>query len=135
MNTQITVGEKNLTHFSGIVFIYWFCKKLRLKWHLQHQIRFPRSGNRYHPVELILAIIYALIVGIHRLSKTKILQGNGAFQQIIGLKTYPYSSSLRRFLKGVTPQTIQNINKVHDYLRLKMFYLPHPRTSLLFDFD
>ena len=82
----------------------------------------PLSSSRinpgYHP-------------GIHRLNKTKILQGNGAFQQIIGLKSFPYASSLRRFLKRVDPKTIQGINKVHDCLRLKMFYLSKPRTNLL----
>ncbi len=76
-----------------------------------------------------------LIAGIHRLSKTKILQGNGAFQQIIGLEKFPYASSLRRFLKRVNPKVIQGISKVHEQLRLKMFYLPKPRTSLLFDLD
>lgn len=134
-NIQIIVGEKNLTHFGGIILIHWFCKKLRLRWLLQKKVFFPQHSRRYHPVELILAIIYALIIGIHRLSRTKILQGNGAFQQIVGLKSYPYSSSLRRFLKRVNSKTIRDINKVQDYLRLKMFYLPQPRTSLLFDFD
>lgn len=132
---HLSVGERNLTHFGGIFLIHQFCKKLRLKRRLQNYVKFPYYHRRYHPVELILAIIYALIAGIHRLNKTKILQGNGAFQQIVGLKTYPYSSSLRRFLKRVNPKTIQGINKVHDHLRLKMFYLPRPRTSLLFDFD
>ena len=132
---QITVGDKNLTHFGGIVLIHWFCKKLRLKWHLQKKVSFPQRSSQYHPVDLILAMIYALIAGIHRLNKTKILQGNGAFQRIIGLKSFPYATSLRRFLKRVNPKTIQEINKVHDRLRLKMFYLPRPRTSLLFDFD
>jgi len=132
---EIIVGEKSLTHFGGIFLIHWFCQKLRLKWHLQNQIRFSQTGKLYHPVELMIAIIYAIICGIHRLSKTKILQGNGAFQQIIGLKTFPYASSLRRFLKKTNPKTIQGIIKVHDYLRLKMFYLPHPCTSLLLDFD
>jgi hypothetical protein len=134
-NLHVSVGECNLTHFGGIFLIHWFCKKLKLRWYLQNQIRFPHSYKLYHPVDLILAIIYALIAGVHRLSKTKILQGNGAFQQIVGLKSYPYSSSLRRFLKNINPRTIQSINKVHDYLRLKMFYLPQPRTSLLLDFD
>lgn len=132
---QISLGEKSLTHFGGIFLIHWFCKKLRLKWHLQQQIRLFQKGRRYHPTELMLAMIYAIICGIHRLSKTKILQGNGAFQQIVGLKAFPYASSLRRFLKRGNFQTIQSISKVHDYLRLKMFYLPHPRTSLLLDFD
>jgi Transposase DDE domain group 1 len=132
---HLSLGERNLTHFGGIFLIHQFCKKLRLKWYLQKQVSFHQRSSYYHPVELILAILYALIVGIHRLSKTKILQGNGAFQQIIGLTKFPYASSLRRFLKRVNPQTIQSINKVHDHLRLKMFYLPKPRTSLLFDLD
>src|SRR4030065_431963 len=55
--------------------------------------------------------------------------------QFIGLKKFPYASSLRRFLKRVKPKVIQGISKVHDQLRLKMFYVPKPRTSLLFDLD
>ena len=129
------MGTRNLTHFGGIFLIHQFCKKLKLKWHLQTYVKFHQRSSRYHPVELILAIVYALIAGIQRLNKTKILQGNGAFQQIIGLRSFPYASSLRRFLKRVDSKTIQSINKVHDQLRLKMFYLPKPRTSLLFDLD
>lgn len=131
----VTVGEKHLTHFGGIFLIHSFCKKLGLKRLLQRRIRFPNRPGRYQPTELMMAIIYAIIAGIHRLSQTKILQGNGAFQQIIGLKTFPYASSLRRFLKRADSNVIQGINRVHDHLRLKMFYLPKPRTSLLFDFD
>jgi hypothetical protein len=132
---HLSLGEHNLTHFGGIFLIHQFCKKLRLKWHLQKQVHFSQRSTYFHPVDLILAILYALIAGIHRLSKTKILQGNGAFQQIIGLKKFPYASSLRRFLKRADPKVTQNISKVHDQLRLKMFFLPRPRTSLLFDFD
>lgn len=132
---QIIVGERNLTHFGGIFLIHWFCKKLKLKWILQKKIQFNQRIGLYHPTELILAIIFVMIAGIDRLSKTKILQGNGAFQKIVGLKKFPYASSLRRFLKRTNPEIIFGINKIHDNLRLKMFYLPHPRTSILLDFD
>jgi len=98
-------------------------------------VKFPPRSSQYHPVDLILAMIYALIAGIHRLNKTKIFQGNGAFPRIIGLKSFPYATSLRRFRKRVNPQTIPEINKVRDHLRLKMFYIPRPRRSLFFDFD
>jgi hypothetical protein len=91
---HVSLGERNLTHFGGIFLIHQFCKKLRLKWYLQKQVSFPQRSSYYHPVELVLAILYALIGGIHRLSKTKILQGNGAFEQIIGLDKFPYASSL-----------------------------------------
>lgn len=134
-NLHISVGEKNLTHYGGVFLIHWFCKKLQLKRLLQRHVSFPQKARDYHPIELILAIIYALIVGIYRLNRTKILQGNGAFQQIIGLKKFPYASSLRRFLKRVDTPAIAAINRVHDSLRLKMFYLPKARTSLIFDID
>lgn len=132
---HISFGTRNMTHFGGIFLVHQFCKKLKLKRVLQNYVKFHQRASIYHPVELILAIIYALIAGIHRLNKTRILQGNGAFQQIVGLKSFPYASSLRRFLKRVNPKTIQGVNKVHDYLRLKMFYLPKPRTNLIFDLD
>ena len=134
-NLHISVGEKNLTHYGGIFLIHWFCKKLRLKWLLQKKVSFSQKIKDYHPVELILAIIYALIVGIYRLNKTIILQGNGAFQQIVGLEKFPYASSLRRFLKRVNLKSIQEINRVHDLLRSKTLYLPKARTSLIFDID
>ena len=134
-NLQIAVGEKHLTHFGGIFLIHWFCKKLKLRWYLQNYVKFPKRSSRYYAVDLLLAIIYAIIAGIQRLSRTKILQGNGSFQKIVGLKSYPYSSSLTRFLRHLDSKTIQSINRVHDQLRLKMFYFCGPRTSLLFDLD
>jgi len=132
---HVSVGERNLTHFGGIFLIHRFCKKLKLKWHLQKKVRFTRRSRDYHPAELILAIMYAIIVGVHRLSRTKMLQGNGAFQRIIGLEHYPYASSLRRFLKRSDAGTIQDITRVHDHLRRKMFYQSNQRTSLILDFD
>jgi len=129
------VQDRNLTHFGGIFLIHRFCQKLEIRRHLQKMVRLRQRAGRYHPADLILAIVYALIVGIPRLSKTKILQGNGVFQRIVGLDHYPYASSLRRFLKRAEPATIQDINRVHDHLRRTLFYLPRPRTSLLFDFD
>lgn len=132
---QISVGETRLTHFGGIILIQRFCQKLRLKWHLQNQVRFTHHPKQYHPIELILAIIFALIAGIPRLTKTKKLQGNGSFQQVIGLKSFPYASSLRRFLKRANHKTIQSIINAHDYLRQKMFQFYVPKTSFLFDLD
>jgi len=132
---QISVDRHKLTHFGGFFLIHAFCKKLKIKWLLQNQIRFSRLHRSYHPIDLMLSIIYSLIIGIHRLSRTKILQGNGAFQQIVGLKTFPYASSLRRFLKAIDHKTIAGLNKVHDTLRMKMFCLPKPITSLTFDID
>ena len=70
---HLSLGERNLTHFGGIFLIHQFCKKLKLKWYLQKKAPLDQPFIHYHPTELILAILYALIAGIHRLSKTKIL--------------------------------------------------------------
>jgi hypothetical protein len=132
---QIIVGENGLTRFGGIFLIVWFCKKLKLKVLLRKKVAFRQRSGLNHPTDLILAIIFVIIAGINRLSKTKILQYNGTFQKIVGLKSFPYASSLRRFLKRSDPKIISGINRVHDHLRLKMFYLSRPRTNILLDFD
>lgn len=115
--------------------IHRFCKKLNLKWILQNQIRCFPVYRQYHPADLILAIIIVIIAGINRFSKTKVLQCNGSFQRIIGINGFPYASTLRRFMKRCDSKIVAGINKIHDQLRLKMFYLPHLRTNILLDFD
>jgi len=129
------VGDRDLTHFGGIFLIQRFCRKLKLRANLQKMVPIDQNHRYYQPADLILGILYALIVGFPRLRKTRILQGNGVFQQIVGLKTYPNASSYRRFLKRTSPATLEGIDCVHDDLRQAMFHLPRPRTSLLFDFD
>jgi hypothetical protein len=132
---QPSVGDRDLTHFGGIFLIHSFCRKLRIRAHLRKTVRIDQRISRYQPADLIMAIIYALIVGIPRLRKTKILQGNGAFQRIVGLERYPHASSLRRFLKRASFETNEDIGRIHDHLRRTLINLPHPRSSLLFDFD
>ncbi|MBI4726274.1 transposase [candidate division TA06 bacterium] len=132
---HISLGEHNLTHFGGIFLIHHFCQRIKLKHSLQKTVRQTHRQRDYNQAELILAIIYALIVGIPRLSKTKILQGNGAFQKIIGLRSYPYASSLRRFIKSITKATNDQLDSVHDSFRQKVFSLSKPSASIIFDFD
>jgi hypothetical protein len=128
------VGDRDLTHFGGIFLIQRFCQKLKLRANLQKMVPTGQHGY-YESADLILGIVYALIVGFPRLRKTRILQGNGVFRRIVGLENYPHASSFRRFLKRTLPETIQGITRLHDCLRLALFHLPRPRTSLLFDFD
>ena len=132
---QPIVGDRDLTHFGGIFLIQRFCRKLKLRANLQKMVPIDQHIRYYQPADLILGIVYALIVGFPRLRKTRILQGNGVFQQIVGLETYPHAGSFRRFLKRTSPETIQGITRLHDHLRRMLFHLPRARTSLLFDLD
>ncbi len=121
---DFSLEVRNLPHSGGMFLIHRFCKELRLKCNLQKGIHFSQRSTYFHPVDVILAIIYALIAGIHPLSKTKVLLRNGTFRQVIALKKCLYASSLRRFLKRVDPKVIQKITNVLDRMRRGMFYLP-----------
>lgn len=132
----ISFTESNLTHFGGISLIHLFCKKLRIRWLLQSRAYFPpRQGNRYHSADLILSIIYIIISGIERVQKSRILQYNGSFQSIIGLKSFPKPGTLRHFLRQLSQRTLKNIIHLHDVFRTKMILFPYLRTSLIFDMD
>lgn len=135
-NLPISFEEPQLTHFAGMLLIQCFCQKLGLKRLLQRHIRRPTPRYRdYHPSEMIMAILYAIIAGMDRVNETQILQYNGAFQKIVGLKRFPDQTAIRRFLKRLTPRHIRQIVRVHELLRQILFDQPHRRTSLVFDLD
>jgi len=124
-----------LTHFGGMALIHSFCKKLRLKKLLQESIRLSQKNQSYHSSEMILALLYAIIMGLRRINKTEILQYNGFFLDILGLDRFPDQSTLRRFLKRLSPQAIRRLARLHDSLRMHLFPLPNKRTTLIFDVD
>jgi len=128
-------SEIGLTHYGGMFLISTFCKKLDLKRFLQTYVKFPKRIGDYHPAELILTIIYLIIAGVPRIHKTKSLQYNGSMPNLIGIKKFPDSTTLRRFLHSLTPKTIRQIVRIHDLLRQKLFSIPQPRWSVVFDID
>ena len=124
-----------MTHFGGMWLIQRFCNKLGLKKLLQGYVRPSQRHSQYRPSELVLALLYAVIMGLRRINKTDILQYNGAFLEMLGLKRFPDQSTLRRFLKRLPPKSIRQFARLHDSLRAHLFALPHQRTSLVFDVD
>lgn len=127
--------ERQITHFGGMWLIQRFCHRLHLRHLLQRYVRpFQRSAE-YSPDELFLALMFAIIMGLRRINKTEILQYNGAFLEMLGLRHFPDQSTLRRFLKRLPPQTIRHLVRLHDSLRAHLFALPAPRTTLVFDLD
>lgn len=132
---QFSFEEHGLSHFGGMWLIQLFCKRLRLKKHLQDHVRFSQRNNDYHFAELILALIYSIIMGLRRINKTEILQYNGAFLEMLGLSKFPDQSTLRRFLARLLPRDIRQMIRLHDSLRAQLFALPYRRHSLTFDID
>lgn len=127
--------DAHLTHFSGLVLLQRFCQQLRLRWLLQRDVLPPQATGDFQPADLLLALIYVLVAGLKRVSKTQILQYNGAFLCLLGLERFPDPSSLRRFLQRLSPHTIRQLVRLHDRLRAALAEIPRARSTLLFDLD
>jgi hypothetical protein len=95
----------------------------------------PGRNTDYQASDLILALLYAIMAGLRRINKTEILQYNGTFLSLLGLSRFPDQSTLRRFLKRMSPRSIRQLVSLHDQLRAQLFPLPRRRTSLVFDLD
>lgn len=132
---HLSFNDTQLTHFGGMVLLQRFCNKLKLRWLLQNFVKVPQRSAGYLPSDLILALLYAIMAGLRRINKTEILQYNGAFLSLLGLARFPDQSTLRRFLKRLPLKAIRQLVALHDQLRAKLFVLPKPRTTLIFDLD
>ena len=134
-NLPISFEEPHLTHFGGMALVHAFCQKLGLKRLLQRCLRPTPRSRDYQPTDLLMALLYAIIVGLDRINATQILQYNGAFQQIVGLSRFPDQTALRRFLRRLRPRHIRQLVRLHDQLRQVLFARPRRRSSLTFDLD
>jgi Transposase DDE domain group 1 len=132
---RFSFEETHITHFGGMWLIQRFCNKLGLRHLLQRYVSAFQKSSNYHPSELILALIFAIIMGLRRINKTDILQYNGAFLEMLGLKQFPDQSTLRRFLKRLPTKSIRQLARLHDSLRAHLFAFPDTRSTLIFDLD
>jgi hypothetical protein len=121
--------DASLTHLGGMVLLQRFCIRLQLRHRLQRQLRLPHRRGDYAPADLILALLFAVIAGLRRLNKTDILQYNGTFLSLLGLERFPDQSSLRRFLKRLSPDAIRQLVRLHDQLRRLLFIAREPRNQ------
>ncbi len=124
-----------LTHFGGLFLIQRFCNKLRLRRRLQRHLKSTPRWVDYRPEDIILTLLYMLVAGIQRINKTEILQYNGLFLSLIGLKKFPDPTALRRFLRRMPTAAIRQMVRLHDRLRTELFALPRARTQLEFHLD
>ncbi len=72
-NLPITFEEPGLTHFAGMALVHAFCQKLGLKRLLQRCLRPAPRARDYQPAELLVALLYAIIVGLDRINATQVL--------------------------------------------------------------
>lgn len=132
---ELRFDDALLTHFGGMILIHRFCRQLRLRWLLQKYLTVPRRPDDYSPIDVVMAMLYAIIAGLRRIHKTEILQYNGTFLSLLGLHNFPDQTTLRRFLKRLSATSIRQIVGLHDQLRQRLLSVPHVPTTLVFDLD
>ena len=116
-----------LTRFGGLTLFAGFCKSLGLRRFLQLYVRWPPYHHRdYHPADLFLAHLFAIVAGLGRIEDTQCLTHNGLIPPLLGLPEFPHRDTLRTFLWRFGPRELQNLQAAHDRLRQGLF----PRTGV-----
>ncbi len=134
-NVEFSFGDSTLTHYGGLVLFQQFCRKLDLKRQFQRRISWQSVTRGYQGAELLLCLIYTMVSGLKRISDTRILAYNRSFQNLLGLQRFPAETTLRDFLKNITPHELAGIRKIHERLRARLRDVPCERTSFIMDVD
>lgn len=128
--------RRGLTRFGGLCLFQQFCKSLGLRHFLQLSVRWPRYHPRtYHPADLFLAHIFAIVAGIGRIENTQSLIHNGLLPPLLGLPDFPHRDTLRTFLWRFGPTELQQLEAAHDKFRAELFGRLGLRYSPIVDAD
>ena len=113
--------RSGLTRFGGLSLFQSFCKSLGLRHFLQLYVRWPEYHHRgYHPADLFLAHLFAIVAGIGRIENAQSLIHNGLIPPLLGLPELPHRDTLRSFLWRFGLQELRSLVAAHDRLRQKL---------------
>jgi hypothetical protein len=114
--------KTGLTRFGGLSLFQSFCKFLGLRHFLQLYVHWPDYHHRqYHPADLFLAHLFAIIAGIGRVESTQSLIHNGLIPPLLGLPDFPHRDTLRSFLWRFDSKHLSYLKTAHDRLRYELF--------------
>lgn len=114
--------KSGLTRFGGLSLFNLFCKSLGVRHFLQLYVHWPHYSYRdYHPADLFLAHVFAIVAGIGRIENSRCLIHNGLIPPILGLSGFPHRSTLRDFLWRFGPTELRQLQAAHDRLRGEFF--------------
>jgi hypothetical protein len=133
---QFLFGATGLTRYGGLLLFQQFWKSLGLKRFLQTYVRWPPYGYRaYHPADLFLAHLFAIVAGIGRVESTQSLIHNGLIPPLLGLPDLPHRDTLRSFLWRFGPAHLRRLQGSHDKLRAVLMPRLGLRYSAVVDAD
>jgi len=125
----------SLTHYSGLFLIQRFCHKLNFRRRLQRILTAALDGPGYSAADKLLVYLFFLIAGVQRVNRIDKFHYDGFFRALLGLKSVPDETTLRRYLNQLEPEAIRQFVRLHDQMRSELFDEPTPRTSLEFHVD
>lgn len=113
---------RGLTRYGGLSLFQQFCKSLHFKRFLQTYVSWPPYSHRnYHPAELFLAHLVAIVAGIGRIENTQALFHNGLIPPLLGLPNFPHRDTLRTFLWRFSEGNVRSLRAAHDKFRTRLF--------------
>lgn len=128
--------KSGLTRFGGLSLFQSFCKTLGLRHFLQLYVRWPNYRARgYHPADLFIAHVFAIVTGIGRIENTQSLIHNGLIPPLLGLPEFPHRDTLRSFLWRFGPNDLKALVAAHNRLRQELFARLGLRYSAIVDAD
>ena len=94
---------ESLTHFGGLFLIQRFCNKLCLRRRLERILRRRSPLARLRPGGFDSGVSVCSDRWTAAGEQDDILQYNGLFLSLVGLKKFPDETALRRFLHRLSP--------------------------------
>lgn len=120
-NIHLSFDAGGITRYGGLVIFQQFCKSLGLRRFLQKQMDWPSAERKFHPADLFLAHLFAIVAGIGRIENTKVLKLNGLFPHLLGMPDFPHRETLRHFLRRFTVDNLRGLQAAHNQLRRELF--------------
>jgi hypothetical protein len=130
-SVRISFPAESLTHFGGLYLLQAMIRRWGLPRLRYDALRFRRWNVCYTTSEELLAVVYPILLGLGRLETTRLLQHNGVFQYLTGLRRYPDPSTRRRFLSRLAASGWTAFGGLHDRLRTRFL----TRRAVIFDLD
>jgi hypothetical protein len=84
---------------------------------------------------MTLPLVYPLLLGLGRIETASFLRGNGTFQYLTGLPSFPDPQTLRRFLAQAPADYREQLHRVNDRLQQRFIHWPEHRSRLILDLD
>lgn len=134
-NVRVAFAAAQLTHFGGVFLIHQYLQRLCFRTYLSHILSYRDRNNRYTLSEYLIALLYAMILGLENIEVSALLKTNGVFQYLTGLPSFPDPTALRRFLIRAAPPLLPELRAVHDHLRAYFLVLPSIPPSIWLDCD